>query len=360
MMKRLLSLDVLRGITVAGMILVNNGFEEGFTALQHSAWNGLTPCDLVFPSFLFIVGFSTWLSLSKAQFQPTPAILRKVVRRTVLIFAIGLFINWFALAMDGRPLDFAHLRYWAVLQRIAVCYLLTSLFALYVNHRHTLKVIVGLLVTYAIVLLAFDGYSTDATRNIAGRIDLWLFGADHLYRHSPIDPEGLLGTMSATAHMLTGFLCMSLISQTGDIRRKVLRLLMAGGFMMLLGYLLHHCGLPVNKTVWSPSFVLATCGICSTGLALLIYLIDIRGEGHKTWWMIVFLIFGVNPLFLYVFSECLAIVGWSTGINETLYATITTAIAVPSLSSLCYALTYVAIVGLVGWLLYWRKKYIKI
>ena len=152
MMKRLLSLDVLRGITVAGMILVNNGFEEGFTALQHSEWNGLTPCDLVFPSFLFIVGFSTWLSLSKAQFQPTPAILRKVVRRTVLIFAIGLFINWLALAMDGRPLDFAHLRYWAVLQRIAVCYLLTSLFALYVNHRHTLKVIVGLLVTYAIVL----------------------------------------------------------------------------------------------------------------------------------------------------------------------------------------------------------------
>ena len=127
MKKRLLSLDVLRGITVAGMILVNNGFEEGFAALQHSAWNGLTPCDLVFPSFLFIVGFSTWLSLSKVQFQPTPAVLRKVVRRTVLIFAIGLFINWFALAMDGRPADFAHLRYWAVLQRIAVCYLLFTM-----------------------------------------------------------------------------------------------------------------------------------------------------------------------------------------------------------------------------------------
>ena len=103
--KRLLSLDVLRGMTVAGMILVNNGSGDSFEMLEHSAWNGLTPCDLVFPFFLFIMGISCYLSLSKCQFTPTRHILYKVVRRSVLLFLIGLFINWFSMAMYGDWLD---------------------------------------------------------------------------------------------------------------------------------------------------------------------------------------------------------------------------------------------------------------
>ena len=125
--KRLVSLDVLRGLTVMFMIFVNNGAgEEIFSTLQHSKWNGMTPCDLVFPFFLFIMGISTYLSLRKGGFRWTHQQARKTVKRTLLLFLIGLLINWFDMAMDGRPLDFAHLRIMGVMQRIAICYLLWS------------------------------------------------------------------------------------------------------------------------------------------------------------------------------------------------------------------------------------------
>ena len=118
--QRLLSLDILRGITVAGMILVNNGWGESFEMLGHSKWNGMTPCDLVFPFFLFIMGISCYLSLVKSEFKPTPQVIRRIVKRTVLLFVIGLFINWFDHAIEGDLLCFGHLRIWAVMQRISV------------------------------------------------------------------------------------------------------------------------------------------------------------------------------------------------------------------------------------------------
>lgn len=205
--KRLLSLDVLRGMTVAGMILVNNGSGDSFEMLEHSAWNGLTPCDLVFPFFLFIMGISCYLSLSKCQFKPTRHILYKVVRRSVLLFLIGLFINWFSMAMYGDWLDWGHLRYFAVLQRIALCYFFVSMFALFVNHRYIIPTILVLLGVYGIILIVGDGYAEDASVNILGRTDRFLFGDDHLYHYTPVDPEGLLGTISGIAHVLVGFYC---------------------------------------------------------------------------------------------------------------------------------------------------------
>ena len=117
---RLQSLDVLRGMTVAGMILVNNGYGESFEMLRHSKWNGMTPCDLVFPFFLFIMGISCYLSLSKSKFTASGPVLFKILKRTVLLFAIGLFINWFDHAIEGDLLCFGHLRIWAVMQRIAL------------------------------------------------------------------------------------------------------------------------------------------------------------------------------------------------------------------------------------------------
>ena len=137
--QRLLSLDILRGITVAGMILVNNG---------------LTPCDLVFPFFLFIMGISCYLSLVKSEFKPTPKVIRRIIKRTVLLFAIGLFINWFDHAIEGDLLCFGHLRIWAVMQRIALCYGIVSLFALFCNHKYTIPVIIGLLVIYTAILMS--------------------------------------------------------------------------------------------------------------------------------------------------------------------------------------------------------------
>ena len=356
-MQRLVSLDVLRGITVAAMILVNDGYGETFPALKHVAWNGMTPCDLVFSTFLFIVGISTYLSLSKLQFQPTGAVLTKVIRRTVIIFLLGLFINWLVLAVDGRPGDFAHLRYWAVLQRIAVCYLAVSLFALFVPHRHTVRVIIGLLVAYAAILLLGNGYSEDGTLNIAGRIDTFLFGKEHLYQWAPIDPEGLLGCLGGIAHTLIGFQCARLMMGVADVRSKVFRLLMAGGGMVLVAFFLHHFGLPFNKTIWSPSYALMTCGLAAVAQGLFMYIIDIRGWQR---WTVPFLIFGVNPLFLYVFSECLAVFGWQFGANDALYAAIHSIVTWPELASLCFALTYVLVCALIGYILYSRRIFIKI
>ena len=202
--QRLQSLDVMRGLTVAMMILVNNQYGESFAPLQHAKWNGMTPCDLVFPFFLFIMGISTYLSLMKTGFKPSAPVIRKIVKRTVLLFLIGLGIHWFDMALDGHATDLAHLRIWAVLQRIALCYLAVSVFALTVSHRHLIKTIVGLLVLYALILIFGNGYDYDASTNILARVDLRLFGAGHLYHKSPVDPEGLLGTIPSVAHTLIG------------------------------------------------------------------------------------------------------------------------------------------------------------
>lgn len=126
-MKRLLSLDVLRGITVAGMIVVNNaGGKMSYDYLRHSAWNGLTPCDLVFPFFLFIMGISTYLALRKFQFRPSGTVIRKIWKRTFLILLIGVALHWFDSACDGDFWSFGHLRLTGVLQRIALCYCVVS------------------------------------------------------------------------------------------------------------------------------------------------------------------------------------------------------------------------------------------
>ena len=151
--KRLLSLDVLRGITVVGMILVNNsGGKLSYDSLQHSAWNGLTLCDLVFPFFLFIMGVSTYIALSKFHFQASGSVVRKVLKRTLVILCIGWAIHWFHFICDGDFFPFAHLRLTGVLPRIALCYCVVSFVALYVNHKYIGWIIGCLIAGYAVLL----------------------------------------------------------------------------------------------------------------------------------------------------------------------------------------------------------------
>ena len=142
--KRLQSLDVLRGMTVAGMILVNDGYGDTFAPLQHVEWNGMTPCDLVFPFFLYIMGVSTYLSLRKYQFQFSAAAGRKILKRTLVIFLIGLALNWLSNGLDG-DWGWSHLRIMGVMQRIALCYGITSVVALLINHKYMLPLALGLL-----------------------------------------------------------------------------------------------------------------------------------------------------------------------------------------------------------------------
>ena len=354
--KRLLSLDILRGITVAGMILVNSGWGESFEMLGHSAWNGMTPCDLVFPFFLFIMGISCYLSLVKSEFKPTPKVIRRIVKRTVLLFAIGLFINWFDHAIEGDLLCFGHLRIWAVLQRIALCYGIVSLFALFCNHKYTVPVIIGLLVIYTAILLIGNGYAEDATINILAQVDLKLFGYDHLYHHTPVDPEGLLGTISAVAHTLLGFYCGRLIRQKDTVSDKVIALFVVGTVCVIGGYLLSY-GLPLNKCIWSPSYVFVTCGLASLLQAFLMYVIDIQ---KKSGWTTFFHVFGVNALALYVSSELLAILLGHLGISGWVYDGLHAVITPDKWASLAYALYFVLLNFAIGYILYRKKIYIKL
>ena len=359
---RLLSLDILRGITVAGMILVNNGWGESFDMLRHAKWNGMTPCDLVFPFFLFIMGISCYLSLVKSEFKPTPKVIRRIVKRTVLLFAIGLFINWFDNAIEGDFLCFGHLRIWAVMQRIALCYGIVSLFALFCNHKYTILVAIGLLIIYTAILVFGNGYAEDASINVLAQADLNLFGYDHIYHKSPVDPEGLLGTISSVAHVLLGFYCGKLIRQKEIVSDKIIALFVLGTILVIGGYLLSY-GLPLNKRVWSPSFVMVTCGLASLLQAVLMYVIDLSGSKlftiHSSL-LTFFHVFGVNALALYVSSEILAILLGDIGVSEMVYNAIHAIVPPLKLASLVYALYFVGLNFLIGYVLYRKKIYIKL
>ena len=379
---RLLSLDILRGITVAGMILVNNGWGESFEMLEHVKWNGMTPCDLVFPFFLFIMGISCYLSLVKSEFKPTPQVIRRIVKRTVLLLVIGLFINWFDNAIEGDFLCFGHLRIWAVMQRIALCYGIVSLFALFCNHKYTIPVVIGLLVIYTAILVFGNGYAEDASINVLAQVDLNLFGYDHLYHKSPVDPEGLLGTISSVAHVLLGFYCGKLIRQKETISDKVIALFVVGTVLVIGGYLLSY-GLPLNKRIWSPSYVMVTCGLASLLQAFLMYVIDLAGVRSQesgvsrnvqqsssqqqsnllspdSCLLTPFHVFGVNALALYVSSELLAIILGNIGFSQMVYDGIHAVIPPLKWASLVYALYFVGLNFALGYILYRKKIYIKL
>ena len=200
--KRLLALDVMRGSTIAGMILVNNPGSWGYvySPLKHAQWNGLTPTDLIFPFFMFIMGISTYISLRKYNFTfSTPAAL-KIIKRTIVIFLIGIAINWFALLCYYHdPLPFAQIRVLGVMQRLALCYGASALIALLIKHKYIPYLIVALLVGYFILLITGNGFAYNET-NILSIVDRSILGDAHMYQDNHIDPEGLLSTIPYIAH----------------------------------------------------------------------------------------------------------------------------------------------------------------
>lgn len=355
-MKRLMSLDILRGITVCGMILVNNaGGRYSYAPLRHSVWNGLTPCDLVFPFFLFMVGISTYISLRKFDFRPSGEVIKKIFRRMFLIILIGIGIGWFGHICGGDFLPIDSLRIPGVLQRIGLCYGVVSLLVIYVNHRYIPWIAVGVLVIYSVLLLTCNGYSCDDTNFIA-IADRAVFGQAHLYTKSPIDPEGLVGSISAIAHTLIGFMCGKLLLENIPISKKLLYMMVAAVVMLLLGYAISGW-MPINKRVWSTTYVLVTCGWASVLLAVLIYIIDVR-QLNKGWTF--FLVFGMNPLFLYVLSEVLAIVLSHSGMKSVIYSLLASLIPDEYLASLAYSVIYCMVMGLMGFVLWKKKIFIKI
>lgn len=382
---RLLSLDILRGITIAGMILVNNPGSWGsvYAPLRHAEWNGLTPTDLIFPFFMFIMGISTYISLRKFNFEYSKATVQKIIKRTVVIFLIGLGLAWFglsvgtfrALSEDGLGFfdrlfqsitNFEHIRILGVMQRLAITYGITSLIAIFVKHKYIPYIIVVTLSAYFLLLLFGNGFEFNEN-NIISVVDRAVLGVNHLYKDAgvAIDPEGLLSTIPATCHVLVGFLCGKILMEVKDNQARITRLFITGTILTFAGLLLNY-GCPINKKIWSPTFVLATCGLASNFLALLIWIIDIKG--YKKW-SVFFESFGVNPLFIYVLAGVLSIVidnitfvynGETISLHGFIYNQILQPAFGDYLSSLLYALLFVTVTWFVGNILYKKKIYIKI
>ena len=383
--KRLLALDILRGMTIAGMILVNNPGSWGaiYAPLRHAAWNGLTPTDLVFPFFMFIMGISTYLSLNKYHFHPEGTVIRKIIRRTVVIFLIGLGIGWFSrfcntfYALGSEDISFwerlgrscwtfDRMRILGVLPRLALCYGAAALIAVTVRHNRIPCIIGILLCGYAVILWVGHGFEISEA-NIVGVVDRAILGPAHMYREGDLafDPEGLLSTLPAIAHVLIGFCCGKLICTPAKTSDKLLKLFLIGSAMMFVGWLLSY-GCPINKKVWSPTFVLMTCGMASSLLALLIWIIDVKGKKR---WSLFFESFGINPLFLYVTASILAILlgaihiphgTENISLHGALYQLGLEPLFGPTLGSLVYALLFVGVNWLIGYPLYKHKIYIKI
>ena len=377
MKQRLQSLDVMRGLTVFMMILVNNGVgHEQFTTLQHSKWNGLTICDLVFPFFLFMVGVSIWLSRKNLT-------LSKILRRSLRMFIVGVLLHVWDMLLDGQWMFLHDLRIWGVLQRIAICYCTIGLLVMKYEERvkrlgsnpysslftlHSSILIGLLLVAYAALLLLGNGYAPDDT-NILCRVDRWLFGEAHLYRKSPIDPEGLLATLPSIAHTLIGVMVGRVIANNKSSslplpegsRQQSTRLysslLTLGSSVLLCGLLLSLC-LPLKKRVWSPSFVLVTCGLATLLLLMLVYM-EMRGKVRNSYSSL-FTAFGLNAFFLYVLSEMLSPVMSHIGINEAIYEAMLSGGFNPCIASLCYALFFDGLIAIAAWVLWKRKIFIKI
>lgn len=354
---RLQSLDVVRGITVAAMIMVNNGYRDSFEMLRHADWNGLSVSDFVFPFFLFIMGVSIYLSLSKSKFEFSGYIFGKIVKRTVLLLLIGIAINWLEMAVHGDYLNFAELRFWAVLQRIALCYFFTSLIALFFNHRLILPIAFLLLIGYSIIIVQGNGYSADRALNILYITDSRLFGDSHLYHKSAVDPEGLISTMSALSNVLFGFYCGMKLKGKGNMMLKSLHCFMPGTLLLVLGFMVNFF-LPVNKHIWSPSFALITSGACALCLGVFVKWVD---NDHYSGPLIGFFnVFGANALLLYITSEIMAIAFGASGISAWIYGICISFIPVLPLASLCYALIYVFLNFLIGLPLYLKHIYIKL
>lgn len=363
--QRLVSIDLLRGLTVMLMIFVNNGAGDSiFPILKHSKWNGITLADFVFPSFLFIMGMSTYLSLRKYNFQWSAPAAKKIFKRAALLFLIGLGINWLDMDMGGKPFDFANLRIWGVMQRLGICYLLCAALAL-TSRRSFVPIIIVGLIAYSALLLLGHGYDYDASTNILARVDNALIGNSHLYHKSPVDPEGLVSTFAATLHTMIGFVIMEALAKAKTLRRKTLILDIVGIAMLVIGIIIAQW-LPVNKRVWSPSYILITISVVCIILALLIDVVDKpAGDSRPLWQMALgnstlLKAFGMNPLVLYVGSEALAIIVGAIGLKDATYNVLHTIITNASWAGFAYATLFTAVFALIGIVMYRRHIFIKL
>jgi len=366
---RLESLDVFRGVTIAGMVLVNNPgtWEHIYWPFEHAQWHGWTPTDLVFPFFLFAVGVAIALAFGKhAETGDTRRNLYfKLIKRTLIIFAIGLFLNGFPY------FGLAEFRIPGVLQRIAICYFFASLIFLNTKVRTQVTIAIGLLLVYWFIVkvIPAPGFAAgDLTKegSLPSFVDRVVFGK-HVWAHAKVyDPEGLLSTIPALATTLIGVLTGSWLRANKSPQEKVAGMFAIGAICIALGWSWNSF-FPINKALWTSSYVLFSGGLALQFLALCYWAIDIRGFRR---WAKPFAVFGVNAIALYVGSGIMAVLlevitvtganGVKIPLGSWIYDNLFASWASPKNASLAFAIAFVLVwLGLM-WILYRRKIFIKI
>jgi predicted acyltransferase len=367
--ERLLSLDVFRGLTIAGMVLVNNPgtWSAIYSPLKHAEWHGWTPTDLIFPFFLFIVGVSVTLAFARRvesgddQFD----LLKKVFKRSAIIFGLGLFLNGFPY------FDLAEIRIPGVLQRIAICYLVASIIFLKTNWRTQAMTAAALLVLYWLLMKlvpvpGFGAGDLGKEGNLAAYIDRALLGR-HIWKGGVVfDPEGLLSTIPAIATTLSGILTGHWLRQKRTQLEKVGGMFFAGACAVAVGWAWHFF-FPINKSLWTSSYVVFTAGMALQLLAVCYWLVDIKD--YKGWAK-PFIIFGVNALALFVFSGLLGRLmsvikvprgdGTAIALQPYIFRNVFASWASPINASLLYAITYIFLWLFLMWLLYRKRIFIKV
>lgn len=357
------------------MIIVNTpgSGADAFAPLEHARWHGFTPTDLVFPSFLFAVGNAMSFSLGKYKQISDAAFFTKIIRRTLLIFLLGYLMYWFpffrfdeAGHIAGAPIR--NTRIMGVLQRIALCYFFASLLIHYCRTKTVYIVSALLLLGYWILLLAFGDHADPygMVTNAGYYIDKAVLGEGHMYHGEGVafDPEGILSTLPAIVNVVIGYYAGAYIQRSGKGYETMTKLLLTGALLVFIA-LCWNMVFPINKKIWSSPFVLLTTGIDLMLISALLYIVELRQWNGLNWTRF-FVVFGKNPLFIYLVSELLVIAFYMVRMQpgQSFYEWINTvlyqAIAPGAIGSLLFALSYMLLCWLVGYILDKRKIYVRV
>ena len=392
--ERLLSLDVFRGITVAGMLLVNDPgtWSAIFPPLEHAAWDGWTPTDLIFPFFLFIVGITTYLSLSarRARGDDDSAVVKQILRRGIIIYLLGFamamfpFYQWGTIdsipnagAWDRILFRIEHVRILGVLPRIAIVYVCAALLTLKTTVKQQILIIAGLLFGYwlAMTLIPVPGEGVIGAlllhtkdRNLAAYLDRAILGTNHTWIGSvTYDPEGPMSTIPAIATSMLGVLAGRWIGQRDkQLLERLAGLFAVGAIGMMLG-LMWNWSFPINKNLWTSSYVIFTAGMAALALATVMWLVDYC---NVKWWTKPFVVFGVNPIVAFVGSGVLARLiytlwhvsynGKSVAVQDAIYQIVFLPWLPPRVASLAFSISFVLLWYGVLTVLYRRNIILKV
>lgn len=368
---RLLSLDVFRGLTVAAMILVNNpgSWSHIYAPLEHAEWNGCTPTDLIFPFFLFIVGVSISFALgSKKEHISHSKLIITALKRALILFGLGLFLSLFPKVFTDPVAAFETVRIPGVLQRIAVVFFISALIFIKTSGKTQLRLMIGILIGYWLIMTFVPvpgvGYANlEKETNLAAWLDRTILTEAHLWKEVRTwDPEGILSTIPAVATCLFGILIGSWLKRKDLENSYKISWMFSLGIMAVILGLIWDLFFPINKSLWTSSFVLYTGGLATMGLALCYWLIDVQGykKGTKP-----FVVYGVNAITVFFLSGLIPRIlnlikvsmpdGSKISSREWVHQTYFTPYFSPVNASLAGAIAFVLIWMVILWWMYNRK-----